>query len=273
MANVPSRIKHAYTKPMRELTLRSPVTEHGAPVYHLAETPSTMDDAVRLARRGTPSGTVVVTDHQSAGRGRRAGRVWQSPPCESLMFTLLLYRPTAPTTRSLVMAAAIARLLEEEADLEPEVKWPNDVLVGGRKICGILADHDGTWLALGVGLNVRQTRFPEEIASHATSLVRERPGHPCADSPWEKCRNGLLSALLGGYARSVDDWHQAISARLWMRGREIALVSPDGSRRRGVLAGLDRDGTLLLRDAGGLHRIAAGEVSLIPDKLRCPEET
>lgn len=226
-----------------------------------------MDDARRLVANGCPSGTAIVTDHQTAGRGRRAGRVWHAAPAESLMFTVALDRPEEPVTRSLAMATAVARLLEEEAALTARVKWPNDVLVDDRKICGILADHDGRWLYLGVGLNVRQERFPAELAQAATSLRlagagMRRPGDPSwSDDEWPALRDRLLVRLLELYTDSQNRWHGLLSERLWRKGEAVEVVSPGGRRITGRLTGIEPDGRLIVTGEA-VHRVTAGEVSL-----------
>ncbi len=244
-----------------------------------------MDDARRLVAHGAPSGTVIVTDHQTAGRGRRAGRVWHSAARASLMFTVALERPHEPVTRSLVMAAAVVRLLEEEAGLAVSVKWPNDVLVHDRKICGILADHDGRWLYLGVGLNVRQERFPEDLARAATSVRlacgtleqadrggerreagpagtgRAPGGLSWADVDWSPLRDRFLLRLLDLYADSHDCWHALLTERLWRRGEPVEVSSPGGARVAGTLTGIETDGRLIVTGEA-VHRMAAGEVSL-----------
>lgn len=249
---------------MWELPIRSPLGEgqHAdAPVYYLEQTDSTMDDARRLVQRGVPSGTVVMTDYQRTGRGRRAGRSWHSPPRESLMFTLMLHRPAEPVTRSFVMAAAICRLLERTAGLYAEVKWPNDVLVGGRKVSGILADHENHWLYLGVGLNVHQTAFPEGLAAPATSIAIETMSGAARPDSGPCDRDQLLVGLLSSYLRCQADWHRRISQRLWMRGAQVSVSVPYGTPITGRLVGVAEDGCLLI-DAGEVHRLAAGEVSL-----------
>ena len=249
------------------LPIRSPLGAGGAPVYLAAETTSTMDDARRLVAHGAPSGTVVVTDHQTAGRGRRAGRVWHSAARESLLFTLALERPDEPVTRSLVMAAAVVRLIEEEAGLAVSVKWPNDVLVHDRKICGILADHDGRWLYLGVGLNLRQERFPAELERAATSVRlasagERRPSDPSwSDDEWSGLRDRFLLRLLDLYADSRDRWHALLTERLWRRGEAVEISSPGGARIAGTLTGIETDGRLIVTGEA-VHRVAAGEVSL-----------
>jgi len=226
-----------------------------------------MDDARRLVAHGAPSGTVVVTDHQTAGRGRRAGRVWHSAARESLLFTLALERPDEPVTRSLVMAAAVVRLLEEEAELAVSVKWPNDVLAHDRKICGILADHDGRWLYLGVGLNLRQERFPAELEQAATSVRlasagERRPSDPSwSDDEWSGLRDRFLLRLLDLYADSRDRWHALLTERLWRRGEAVEVSSPGGARIAGTLTGIETDGRLIVTGEA-VHRMAAGEVSL-----------
>jgi len=238
--------------------LRSPIGN--APIHHTTESASTMDDARRLVRGGAPSGTVVVTDYQSEGRGRRAGRHWHSAPGESLMFTLALEQPKEPVTRSLVMAASVALVLEERFGLEVAVKWPNDVLVRGRKICGILADHESGWLYLGVGLNVRQASFPAELAPHATSIRLACAG---SDRP-EICKVSdtfLLMNLLERFKNLGDRWHDVLSARLWRRGEQVDVVVPGGSPIHGRITGIERDGRLIV-SGDRVHRLAAGEVSL-----------
>lgn len=266
---------------MTELHLNSPL---GAPVYLVTDTTSTMDDARRAVRNGASSGTVVVTDHQSAGKGRRAGRIWHSAPRESLMFTLALWKPVRPVTRSLAMAAAVVQLLEREMRLAAEVKWPNDVLVRGRKICGILADHDAGWLYLGVGLNLLQRSFPPELEHVATSPVIEQraparaagdqappPGAPqgeaggaaamVAASGWPSYRNDVLVSLLEHFIGCAESWHDVIAPRLRHRGEAVRVVSPAGDVVRGTLVGIADDGRLLVQ-GHGLHQVTAGEVSV-----------
>lgn len=225
-----------------------------------------MDDAARLARNGAPDGLVVVTDYQSAGRGRRSGRVWHAAPCESLMFTLALRNPDAPATRSLAMAVAVALLLEEELALQVRIKWPNDVLVSGRKICGILADHDGSVLTLGVGLNVAQASFPAELP-RATSVAMERAANalPPVTQEWPELRDRLLLALLERYLRVAREWQPLLEARLWGRGERVEVRQEGGATLAGLIVGIGSDGRLIVDD-GRLHRLAAGEVSLTTER-------
>jgi BirA family biotin operon repressor/biotin-[acetyl-CoA-carboxylase] ligase len=268
----------------------------GAPIHHLRETTSTMDDARRLVGAGAPSGTIVVADYQSVGRGRRTGRLWQSPPRESLMFTIAFERPDEPVTRSLAFAVAVAGLLEERFELAVAVKWPNDVLVvragsddrdrasggergsGGarlpsaRKVCGILADYEAGWLYLGVGLNLRQERFPPELAGVATSVRIERarlrsralPDPDWADAAWEELRDAMLADLLRRFGEIGPAWHDELSARLWMRGAEVEVALPGGGSVTGRLERVERDGRLVVHGER-VHRLAAGEVSFSRD--------
>ncbi len=177
------------------------------------------------------------------------------------MFTIMLFRPPEPVTRSFVMAAAICHLLEREARLCAQVKWPNDVLVNGRKICGILADYENEWLYLGVGLNVHQRHFPDGFAAPATSIAIETAAADDSSDDGRYGRDRLLAGLLGAYRLCEADWHERISRRLWMKGREVSLSIPCGTPVTGRIVGLAEDGCLVIDD-GRIRRLAAGEVSL-----------
>ena len=176
------------------------------------------------------------------------------------MFTVALHRPSDPVTRSLVMAVAIVRVLDTHLGLYAQVKWPNDVLVGGRKICGILADHEDDWLYLGVGLNLRQTLFPPELASGATSVAIETGA--ARELPE---RDLLLAAVLERYRECEPAWHATLSERLWKKGEHVDVAIPFGPVLSGRLAGVAQDGCLLI-DTGDIHRLVAGEVSLGRDE-------
>jgi BirA family biotin operon repressor/biotin-[acetyl-CoA-carboxylase] ligase len=228
-----------------------------------------MDEAVRLCRQGSPAGTVVVAGHQDRGRGRRRGRVWQSPEGRNLLFTIALDRlPDIPPQRLPVLAGlAVCLSLEDGFQLHTEVKWPNDVLCQGRKLAGVLcealAEGQRRLYLVGVGVNCNQLRFGRELASTATSLARVL-GRPV--DLW-----GLLERILRRLAACLDDpqWKSRLLARLHGLGQQAVLVRPEDPAAKvleGVVEGIAEDGALLLRRAGEGPLLTAysGELTLTP---------
>jgi BirA family biotin operon repressor/biotin-[acetyl-CoA-carboxylase] ligase len=220
----------------------------GAPHLHLRETGSTNDRARELATAGAPHGTLVTTDHQVAGRGRQ-GRTWASPPRRALLMSLVL-REVTPL---LTIAAGVA--VADAVGAGAAIKWPNDVLLDGRKVAGILAEarpREG-WAVLGIGINValRPGDFPPELRDRAGTLGRSPEDVPAVLAV-------VLAALerrLGAPApRGLDAWR----SRDALAGR---VVTWDGGR--GTADGVDEDGRLRVRlDGGGTAMLDAGEVHL-----------
>ncbi len=188
--------------PDRELARRFEGCLPGAPLagplLAYASTPSTQEIGRALGREGAPEGTVVVADHQLAGRGRR-GRAWIAPPGSALLLSILL-RPSLPWARwpelTLAAACAVVEAVEAQTGLAPTLKWPNDVLVGERKLAGILAEGvmgHAAFLVLGIGLNVSQ-RLPDWPAALA------RRGVSLAQLGRRVGREALLADILGRLA-------------------------------------------------------------------------
>jgi len=226
---------------------------------------STQDLARELARAGTPEGTVVLAGRQTAGRGR-LGRSFISPR-GGLYFTVVL-RPALEHLRPLpiVAALAVARGLEQVAGLGTALKWPNDVLVGGRKICGILLESDLTgqtvnYVLLGIGVNVNaDVAAYSEIAAIATSAAAEacRPvsREALAAAVLNELEELYLAVQAGG--RVQDEWR----ARLETLGRQVRVTSGE-TVEEGLAEDVDGDGSLILRRADGSRvTIAAGDVTL-----------
>ena len=230
---------------------------------------STMDLAAQEAA-GSPEGTVVVAEEQTAGRGR-FGRPWVSPRGAALYVSILL-RPAPGLLPGVNMAAPLAAVeaAQDAAGVEAEIKWPNDVQVGGRKLAGVLVDAEsgasGAGYAIaGVGLNVDldAAAYPE-IAGIATSLR--------AESGRAVSRLDVLVALLFRFETLYDrvkagesllgEWR----ARLNVIGKRVAVTFPglpEAPAVEGVAEDVDGDGALLLRkDDGAVERLVAGEVSL-----------
>ena len=141
---------------------------------------STNEEAKRRARAGAETGSVFAADYQSGGKGR-LGRRWESAKGESLLFSLLLKKPLLPENLGLLpllSGVAVCRTLREDLGLDARIKWPNDVLLGSRKVCGILAESgsgpDGLWAVVGMGLNLSQPAFPADLEKRATSLFLGR---------------------------------------------------------------------------------------------------
>jgi BirA family transcriptional regulator, biotin operon repressor / biotin---[acetyl-CoA-carboxylase] ligase len=226
------------------------VTRLGRPRLHLRETGSTNDRARALAVAGAPHGTLVTTGLQTAGRGRQ-GRTWTTPAGRALLMSLVLRAPD----RMLPLAAAVA--VAHTAGPEAAIKWPNDVLLDGRKVAGILAEarpQDG-WAVLGMGINValRPDDLPEELRASAGSLGLE-PGD--VETFLERLLATLERTLALEPAALLDAWR----ARDALRGREVAWAGGSGRAD-----GIDGDGRLVVALAGGGRTaLEAGEVHLRP---------
>lgn len=221
--------------------------------------------AKQLARQGAPHGTLVLTERQTGGRGRMQ-RSWSSPP--GGIYLSLVLRPELPPQQAfrVTMIAAVA-LREAIAALgaDAAIKWPNDVLVGGRKVCGMLSELDGSmerveWLVVGIGINanVEPEELPGDALCHATTLKGEL-GHPVERIALV---NGFLCRLEALLAQPFSGVAQAYREHMALLGKSVRIIQ--GERvRAGVLEAVDDEGALLLREEGGaLTRVLAGDVSL-----------
>jgi BirA family biotin operon repressor/biotin-[acetyl-CoA-carboxylase] ligase len=223
----------------------------GRPRLHLRATTSTNDRARALAQDGAPHGALVTAAEQNAGRGRQ-GRSWSAPPGRALLLSLVLREP--PTLLPLTAALAVA----EVAGPEARIKWPNDVLLDGRKVAGILAEgrpHEG-WAVLGIGLNVavRIDDLPPELHATASTLGLE-------PADVEPTLDRLLEALERALELSDSDLLDAYRRRDALRGLEVRWTGG-----RGRAAGIDGSGRLMVELAdGGRTSLSAGEVHLQAD--------
>ncbi len=220
------------------------------------------------AQAGAPSGTVVVAEEQTAGRGRR-GRTWFASPGDSLTFSLLWrFAPgRAPAGLSLAVGVAVARALEGVGAGETTLKWPNDILMQGRKLGGILVElvADPPHAAIiGIGINLRLPQgMPEDV--RAASAAIGAPG-AAVDA------NEVLAAMLGELLATLDTFatggFAAIRAE-WMtrhafQDARVRLSTDFAPPSEGICRGVDTDGALLLETDGRVERILSGEVSLRP---------
>lgn len=239
----------------------------GRRFVYLTSTASTMDVARAEAEAGAVAGTAVFAEEQSAGRGR-FGRQWLSPSGKNLYLTLIVH-PSVPKLRRLgiVTPLAAARAIEEVTGLVPQIKWPNDVLLAGRKCCGVLietefAGSQPRYALVGIGLNVNLEIAREpDIAPIATSLKQELGR--------DVQREAVLAALLNHFeslyeSSNPDAVHAAWKSRLETLGRDVQ-VTFRGETISGLAEDVDADGNLLVRTPDGtLQTFEAGEVSLRP---------
>jgi BirA family biotin operon repressor/biotin-[acetyl-CoA-carboxylase] ligase len=243
----------------------------GRDIHVFEQTTSTNDVIEKFARDGVKEGAVVFAESQTKGRGR-LGRKWISPERKGLWFSVLLrpdLRPQETTQLTVASATALRRAIQSETGLRPEIKWPNDIVIGGKKVAGILTELSAELdkvrhviLGIGVDVNLGAGEFPPELRKLATSLKIE--------SGRAISRAGLATAILGeldsDYARIcggffadvADEWQEYCKTI----GRQVTIQI--GERRiRGRAESLDDDGALLLRtDHGRLERITGGDVTL-----------
>jgi BirA family biotin operon repressor/biotin-[acetyl-CoA-carboxylase] ligase len=237
--------------------------------YH-RELTSTQDVANSLAAQGADEGTIVLAETQAAGRGR-IGRSWASPPGGIYLSIILRpdIKPFEALRFPLVAGVAVARAIEQLTGLKPQLKWPNDIIVGGRKAGGILTEMSAetdriNYIVIGIGVNVNTERahFPEEIEGIATSLMAE-----CGE---EVSRVQLVQSILAEleslYQVFQVSGFEPIRERWKARSCTIgARVSIRGAREQveGEAIDIDEDGALIVRKANGiLERVIAGDVLL-----------
>ena len=242
----------------------------GQNVYYFTETDSTNIQAKRMGDQGAPHGTLAAAGQQTAGKGRR-GRTWESPADQNIYMSLLLRPEIAPVKApmlTLVMAYAAAMALRECTGLDVQIKWPNDLVINGKKICGILTEMSTeidyiNYVVIGVGINVNQETFPDEIKETATSLKVET-GKPVK-------RAGVIAAVMERFEQYYEQFVQqedlsgireAYEACLVNRDRDVRVLDPAGAYEAHA-KGINDTGELIVVLPDGTEReIYAGEVSV-----------
>lgn len=242
----------------------------GKDIRFYEKTGSTNIDAAQLAKDGAPHGTVVVAGEQTAGKGRR-GRSWQAPAGSNLYFSMVL-RPNFSADKAsmltLVMAMSVARAVREQCSLEAQIKWPNDIVVNKKKVCGILTEmtleaRSIEYVIVGVGINVNQQEFPEDIRETATSLTCE--------SGREFSREELLQKVLEYFEADYEIFLKTEDMSLLMEDYNAWLVNMDSQVKvlepsgeyTGMACGINEKGELLVKKENGqIEKVYAGEVSV-----------
>ena len=226
-----------------------------------ASLPSTMDAASMLAHQGARHGVVIVADEQTAGRGRR-GATWQSPAAAGLYLSFLARPRNLATLPLLTLAAGVAirEGIQRSTGLAPDLKWPNDLLVGARKLAGILAEGVGIGsseqaVIIGVGVNVQPAAYPPDVAARATSIEGEL-GKPID-------RDELLGEILASLWDRLEtlDQNPGDILQAWRAASPNAIgTRVEWDAKHGVTAGIDDTGALLVKTDVGIERIISGEL-------------
>lgn len=242
----------------------------GRNLVFLKEADSTNNVVRTLADQGAPEGTLVVTANQTAGKGRR-GRSWVAPEGSSIAMSILLRPEFAPERASmltLVMAMAVARGIRETTGLDAGIKWPNDIVTDGKKLCGILTEMSTEmeyirYVVIGVGINVSMKEFPEELREKATSLEL------CLGRPVKRAL--LIDACMRAFEDYYEKYLQTLDLSLLQEeynrelvnvGKEVTVLAPGGDYN-GISHGINREGELIVElPDGEIRNVVSGEVSV-----------
>jgi BirA family biotin operon repressor/biotin-[acetyl-CoA-carboxylase] ligase len=221
--------------------------------HRLATTASTMADAATLSRQGAPHGTAVVAEQQTAGIGRH-GHTWHSEPHAGLYLSIVLRVHAASPTLTMALGLAVQRAIDDTAQVSTDLRWPNDVMLNDRKVAGIMvqACEPGALIA-GIGINVNHSTFPDDLREIATSLKIET-GH-------QQDKEALLQRVLAESLRHAQLEKSEVLKRFekhssYVKGKSVIV----DDKLRGVTAGLDPNGFLLLKTETGIETILAGGV-------------
>lgn len=250
----------------------------GRHVVYLESTQSTNEEAKKIAREGAEEGTIVVAEEQITGHGRLA-RGFYSPFAKGIWFSLILrpkFFPMEASKCTLLAAVGVCRGIRRMGLADAGIKWPNDILVHGKKLVGILTLMSASmekidYIIMGIGINtgIKKNEFPEDFREGATSFLNEGINVP---------RKDLLAAILGelekeysiaqneGFDKVLDDW-RALSVTL---GQEVRVIFGDDSYT-GKAVDIDRDGCLLVNTGSEVKRVIAGDVSIRPVDAPIPK--
>ncbi|MBI2831849.1 MAG: biotin--[acetyl-CoA-carboxylase] ligase [Chloroflexi bacterium] len=243
----------------------------GKNIVYREEATSTQDVAEEMARNGAEDGTVVICERQTKGRGRK-GRSWESPPLHGVYISIILrpsLRPTRVPQVPLVAGVATSRAIKRVTPLQPRIKWPNDIIIGGKKAGGILTEMSSevdrvNYILLGIGVNVntRTSLFPEPTRSIATSLA-EQCGENVSRVKFVQC---LLADMEAVYSQFLSSGFDAIREEWKALNNTIGSrvkVSSGDEELEGEALDIDREGFLLVRkENGDVSRVVSGDVML-----------
>lgn len=242
---------------------------YGQHLHYFRSTSSTNSEAIRLAAAGAPEGTLVVADEQTAGRGR-AGRRWYTPPGSGLAASLVL-RPVLSSGHighlALLGGVATAQAIESLSNLQPQLKWPNDIFINGKKVAGILGESSFSaaaleWVVLGIGINVNAGPPEDASTRNAASFLANHSGHILD-------RVRLLLELVRAVAENYPHLGTKTLITAWenrmiWRGERVRVLNEESASIEGTVLGLSQNGELRLSlDNGRTLTISAGDISLI----------
>ncbi len=241
----------------------------GHNLVFLEQVDSTNEEAKRQAEKGAPDGTLVAAAEQSAGKGRR-GRTWISEKGTGVWMSLLLrpdFPPECASMLTLVAAMAVEKGISRVTGVDGQIKWPNDVVIEGKKVCGILTEMSTEmecihYVVVGIGINVGTEEFPEEIRDLATSLylstqkkVKRAVLAAAVAEAWEFYYEQFLKS--GDLRFLMEEYNE----RLVNRGREVKVLALDGGYM-GISQGINEKGELLVETGGMVRTVISGEVSV-----------
>ena len=242
----------------------------GRKVVYYDETDSTNNRAKDSGEKNGAHGTLFIADKQNAGKGR-SGRAWESPSGKSIYMTILLRPQITPDKApmlTLIMGLSVAEGIRKVSGAETEIKWPNDIVMNKKKVCGILTEMATemeyvNYVVIGVGINVNQEYFSEGIKEIATSLYEE------TGTVYQ--RSELIAAVLERFEKNYEMFletgdlsavRKAYDSILVNRGQEVKVLEP-GNEYRAVAEGINKNGELIVRLSDGRQKnIFAGEVSV-----------
>ena len=249
----------------------------GREIRYLSETDSTNDDAARMAAQGAAAGSIVIAARQRRGRGR-LGKKWQSKPGAGLTFSYIA-RPALTMEEvprlTLVAGLAVANALHEQTGLITAIKWPNDILIAGRKVAGLLCEFHGNGsfagsaaVVIGIGINISSTTedFPPELRRKATSLVLAGAVNPSPVnlllSIVHHLEEQVQRMISKGFFSVLAEWKEKDATM----GKRLAWLDSGGRIVEGVSLGPDDDGMLRIRlDSGRIVQVLSGDLSLAED--------
>ena len=264
LAGVPDTIAE------EEVASRLQTERMGRQIRYFSRIDSTNQYAKRIAEEGAPDGTLIIADEQTAGKGR-SGRTWVTPPAEAIAFTLLLRPKLSPDRISmvtLVMGLAVTNAVNSLHGVSAGIKWPNDVVIKGRKLCGILTEMSAevrqvNYIVIGVGINANLTSFPEEIREIATSLKLELGR--------DINRAELIARVMAEFERLYAEFEaqgdlgavmQEYNELCLNAGSKVRVLDPNGEYT-GTSRGINSMGELLVEtEDGKMQEVYAGEVSV-----------